>query len=339
MKMWKVMLPVALALLLAGQALAQSDEEQLAFEAEATDRELDQRLAEAEKRMAEAAQQIAEITSERLPHLERLEREFAFAGKPRLGVMIAGAKDDSPVEGVAIDGVTPGSAAAEAGLRSGDVMTAVNGESLSADNARTANRRLLDFMKGVEAGDVLTIEYLRGGKVGSVEVEPRIVDRNVFVWKGDGGPRGMGHAPDIHVVPDIVKEFRFDFPWVGSGLGELELVELNAGLGRYFGTDKGLLVVSAPESDTFELQDGDVIQSIDGREPKDVRHAMRILGSYQAGETLKLGIVRDKKKRTLDVEIPVKQSGMLFEVPTEIRPAAVSIAPEAPPAVVITEST
>jgi S1-C subfamily serine protease len=224
-------------------------------------------------------------------------------------------------------------------LRSGDVITAVNGESLSADNGKTANRRLLDFMEGVEPGDVLTIEYLRGGKVGSVEVEPRIVDKNVFVWKGDGGPHALAPVPEIHAVPDVMREFRFDFPWVGSGLGELELVELNAGLGRYFGTDTGLLVVSAPESDAFELQDGDVIQSIDGREPKDVRHAMRILGSYQAGETLKLGIVRDKKKRTLDVEIPAKQSGMIFEVLPEVSPASILIAPEAPPAMVITERT
>ncbi|MDH3716257.1 MAG: PDZ domain-containing protein, partial [Gammaproteobacteria bacterium] len=327
--MWKVILPVALVLLLAGQALAQSDDEQRARDAEAREQELDQRLEEAERSMAEAARRIAEITSERLPHMESIKRRFEFASKPRLGVMIERDDDNGPVEGVTIDGVTPGSAAAEAGLRSGDIITGVNSESLSAGNSQTANERLLDFMKGVEPGDVLKIEYLRDGKVGSVEVEPRIVDRNVFVWKGDGGPNGLANAPNVHVVPEMMKEFRmdFDFPWVGSGLGELELVELNAGLGRYFGTDTGLLVISAPESDTFELQDGDVIQSIDGRQPKDVRHAMRILGSYQAGETLKLGIVRDKKKRTLDVEIPAKQSGMLFEVPAEVSPATILIAP------------
>ncbi len=119
---------------------------------------------------------------------------------------------------------------------------------------------------------------------------------------------------------------RYAFPWVGTGLGGLELVELNEGLGRYFGTDQGLLVIKAPKSEAFELQDGDVIQSIDGRVPKDVRHAMRILGSYQAGETLKLGIMRDKKKRTLDVEIPAERQGMLFDELIEIRPA--SRAPE-----------
>ena len=29
--------------------------------------------------------------------------------------------------------------------------------------------RLLEFMEAVEEGDVLTVEYLRDGKVGSVE--------------------------------------------------------------------------------------------------------------------------------------------------------------------------
>lgn len=113
----------------------------------------------------------------------------------------------------------------------------------------------------------------------------------------------------------------------------MELIELNAGLGKYFGTDTGLLVVSAPKSDALELQDGDVIQSIDGREPTDIRHAMRILSSYQSGEKLKLGIMRDKKKRTLNVQIPEENVGMLLEeLLQQVRPARVPVAPRAPKA-------
>jgi S1-C subfamily serine protease len=266
--------------------------------------------------MAQAARQIAEITSERLPRMVEIEKRFALSDKPRLGVTIDGEQQTGPVEGVAILGVTPGSAASDAGLRPGDTITAVNDESLSADNGDAANRRLLDFMEGVEAGDVLKVEYLRDGKVGSVEVEPRVVEANMFVWQGDGGRHfTMPRVPNAPHAPAVIEKFRMDFgfPWAGSGLGELELVELSEGLGRYFGTDSGLLVISAPKSDAIELQDGDVIQSIDGREPKDVRHAMRILSSYQSGEKLKLGIMRDKKKRTIDVEIPADQHGMLFD--------------------------
>ena len=60
---------------------------------------------------------------------------------------------------------------------------------------------------------------------------------------------------------------------------------------------------------------------VDGRQPKSVSHAIRILGSYQAGEKLKLGIMRDKKRVTIDVEIPADYHGRVapasdFAAPT-----------------------
>lgn len=337
MKMPITVAIIAAIMLFASQAFAQATADEGLRATEAREAEMDRQLMEAEERIAEAARQIAEITRERLPHMVEIERRFELSDKPRLGVTIDGdenSADSGPVEGVAIMGVTPGSAASDAGLRSGDVITSVNDESLSAKNARIASDRLLDFMRGVEVGDVLKVEYLREGKVGSVEVEPRVVENHMFVWRNDGGRSfaapGMPHAPG---APEVIKKFKMDygFPWAGTGIGELELVELNEGLGRYFGTQKGLLVISAPESDAFELQDGDVIQSIDGREPKDVRHAMRILSSYQSGEQLKLGIMRDKKKRTIDVEIPADHRGMLFDGRENVvRPTRAPQPPKAP---------
>lgn len=310
MKTWKIAVPVAAVLLLAGQAVAQTEEEERLREMEARELEVEERLRMAEERMAEAAREIAEISKERLPRMAEIEERFAMANKPRLGVTIETTDEPGPVEGVKILGVTPGSAAEDAGLRSGDVLTSVNDEALGAGSSNEANSRLLDFMKGVEEGDVLAVEYLRDGKVGSVEVEPRVMDSWAFAWRGNGDEL---HIPRAPISPEIVERFKMEFayPWHHSGLGDMELVELNEGLGRYFGTDKGLLVVSAPKSDAFDIRDGDVIQSIDGREPKDTRHAMRILGSYSSGERLKLGIMRDKKKVTIDVEIPVDHHGSL----------------------------
>ncbi|MDH5619461.1 MAG: PDZ domain-containing protein [Gammaproteobacteria bacterium] len=323
MKMWKVILPVAAVLLLAGTAVAQADDEERARATEAREAAMEEKLRMAEAKMAEAAREIAEITKERLPRIAQIEQRFAFASKPRLGVTIESTDKPGPVEGVTILGVSPGSAASDAGLRSGDILTAVNDESLGADSCQESNMRLLEFMEAVEEGDVLTVEYLRDGKVGSVEVEPRIVADHSFAWVGKDGSDFV--MPAMPVAPEMVERFKmeFGFPWAGTGLGELELVELSAGLGRYFGTDKGLLVVTAPKSEAFDLRDGDVIQSIDGREPKDVRHAMRILASYQAGEKLELGIMRDKKKVTIDVEIPADHHGNLhFE--TEVTPLPAS---------------
>lgn len=321
MKMWKVILPVAAMLLLAGQAAAQAEDDERARAMEAREVEIEEKLRMAETRLAEAAREIAEITKERLPRIAEIEQRFALSSKPRLGVTIETSDQPGPVEGVTILGVTPGSAASDSGLRSGDILTSVNDEGLSADNCKDANIRLLDFMKGVEEGDVLTVEYLREGKVGSVEVEPRIVEDSVFAWIDKEGRDFT--MPAMPVAPEMVERFKmeFGFPWAGTGLGELELVELNEGLGHYFGTDTGLLVVAAPKSDAFDLRDGDVIQSIDGREPKDVRHAMRILSSYQSGEKLELGIMRDKKKVKVDVEIPSDHHGSLHgDFDIEVRP-------------------
>ena len=342
MKTWKVLIPVVAFSLFAVQAAAQ-DEQEARERAEAAERErqaevevkrkvefreaeLNRRLAEAERRMAEAARQIAELTSERLPQIHRAQRriEIINSDKPRLGVAIGG-DDEGPVEGVQIVGVTPGTAAADAGLRTGDIITSVNDESLSAENSMAANEKLLDFMAGVEEGDTLDIEYLRDGKVGTVEVEPRVSDVNVFAFGGPDGSFKFPSAPDVQIAPGVPEALRqhFVFNWTSDGLGDMELVELNEGLGRYFGTDEGLLVVSAPSSDNYQLEDGDVIQKIDGRTPSSVRHAMRILGSYQAGESLELEIMRDKKRRTLEVEIPDdRTSFVLPRTAPAVRPAA-----------------
>lgn len=342
MKTWKYLVPVAAALLLAGQAAAQNEEEERLRAAEAREVEVEQRLREAEEKMAEAARVIAELTKERLPRIVEIERRFMdMSGKPRLGVTIDDDAEKGPVEGVGVLGVTPGSAADEAGLRAGDILTSVNDESLSADSDNEAARRLLDFMQGVEEGDKIDVEYLRNGNVGKVTVEPRRVEDEEMFFSHRGFR--LPKVPEVHVAPGAPERFgNMFFAWAGNSWGDMELVEINAGLGKYFGTDEGLLVVRAPESNALELEEGDVIQSIDGRKPKSVGHAMRILGSYQPGESLELAIMRDKKRRTLDVEIPDDRSGMLYEFLGEpqVAPAGVLAAPPADTAVLIeAEST
>ena len=280
--------------------------------AEAEVRKVEQRqrvaevqMREAEERLAEAARQIAELSRRTLPEIADIERYVHAGGRVMLGITIAGEDDDGPVEGVMVRGVSPNGAAEEAGLRSGDIITAINGESLTADNSEDANAKLIDFMSGVEEGDVLDIEYLRNGKQESVEVRPEKTSSFAFAFRGVPG-YSQRVAPD---APTFSWDFRYSD---GSGWGHMELVMLTERLGSYFGTDEGLLVVRAPDDDTLKLQDGDVIQSIDGREPKSVSHAMRILGSYQGGEELELQIMRDKRKQTLKIEMPDNRRSSLW---------------------------
>jgi len=261
-------------------------------------------MREAEERLAEAARKIAELSSSNLPGLVEIERRIHMNGRPVLGITIAGDDDDGPVEGVEVRGVSPGAAAADAGLQSGDIITAVNDESLTADSDEQANAKLVEFMSAVEEGDVLDVEYLRDGKQGTVEVKPKEASAFAFAF----GPGGQNYS--VRVAPNAPNFDAHRFAWVsdGSGWGHMEMVRLTERLGKYFGTDKGLLVVRAPEDDSLKLEDGDVIQSIDGREPNSVSHAMRILGSYQSGEALELQIMRDKRRQTLKIEMPDNRS-------------------------------
>lgn len=327
-------------LLLAGQAIAQSSEQERAAEArereaarhEAVEREVElaERMREAEERLAEAAAKVAELSAERLGRVGVDEKRFrfAFSDKPRVGVTFE-AKGEDPVEGIRINGVTPGSAAEEAGLRAGDIVTAVDGISLAADSADEATRRLLDFMDGVEEGDTIEVEYLRDGKAGRVEVEPRPVSPEAWAFALSPGTVNI-EGPAL--APDIVREFAFrGRPWRGTW-GNMELVELSEGLGRYFGTDEGLLVVSAPKTNAFRLEDGDVILSIDGRAPSSVNHCMRILGSYEPGEKLVLDIMRDKQRSTIEVEVPDDRTSLNVPrlpgpLPPSAQPSAEPVAP------------
>jgi len=330
MNMSKIVLPVAALLLFAGSAVAQTDpevEHRVMIERQ-VEREnvYADRLRDAEERLEIAAREIAQITQERMPKIANIQRRIEIMTKPRIGITIDGSSESGPVKGVEVKGVTPGTAADEAGLRAGDILTAINGESLSAGNSALANEALLDFMHGIEEGDVVEIDFLRNGNVATVELAPKTASAQVFSWLPDAESLHIAKVPG---VPGVLQEFSFEhgFPFAGSVWGRMELVELNEGLGRYFGTDKGLLVVSAPEADGLGLQDGDVIHSIDGREPGDVRHALRILGSYESGEKLKLGIMRDKKKRTLEVEVPTNHRGFNFEVPA-VKPVRAPAPPE-----------
>ena len=323
---WKRTLLLAAAICFSTGVLAQSsteerDEQERVIEVQAAEmerevRDVEQEMRVAETRLAEAARHVAELSSRQIEIVGstgwNFDMDFDFHDKPVLGITIGAATENEPVEGVSIIGVSPGGAAAEAGLRSGDVITAVNTDSLSADSGAQANQKLVDFLEGVEQGDVLDVSYLRAGKTSTVEISPRRMMARVFEFRGPGS--GL-HAPMPSVAP------------TAPGVRFEEFISIS---GRYFGAEEGLLVIRAPTDENFKLRDGDVIEDIDGRKPESVSHAIRILGSYQSGEKLELKIWRDKRRQTLKIEMPDNRRSRIGEF---MVPHVESHAPIAPAAV------
>src|SRR5690606_14926131 len=87
-------------------------------------------------------------------------------------------------------------------------------------------------------------------------------------------------------------------PW-----GEMELVPMTSGLARYFGTEDGLLVVRAPSDDSIGIEDGDVTLAIGGRPPSSPEHAIRVLASFDPGETIEFSIMREGARETIEYEV------------------------------------
>ncbi len=319
---------LAASLALAGQARAAEDQDLREAEMEAAELELDlqvskldMQLEEAQLRLEEAARQVAELSAQ----LVGDATVFALSslrsiGEPRvmLGVNIAAAGEDGN-EGVLVQGITPGSPADSADLQSGDVLVEIDGKSLEGGESGSGVLALREYMKSVESGQKVVLGIVRDGKQQSVTVVPEKTDpfRMVLNMSGDWdfdleGLDALEGLEDLEALghPGEGGAHAFKFRMGHAGYwGDMELVNLTPELGQYFGADEGILVVRAPEEEALQLQDGDVIVEIDGRKPSDPAHAMRILRSYDSGEMLRLGVIRKKKKRTLEIELPESDLG------------------------------
>jgi S1-C subfamily serine protease len=80
-------------------------------------------------------------------------------------------------------------------------------------------------------------------------------------------------------------------------------------LGEYFGTDRGLLVLRVAEDAGLPLQEGDVLLAIGGREPASPGQALRILASYEPGETVDLAVMRRGRRERLEYRLPDGDGG------------------------------
>lgn len=280
-----------------------------AKKAEPSRAELQQKLEAAQKRLDTAAREVADLSislsDEVMPDV------MPFVGmspqRAALGVNIGSRGNSDRDDGVEIVSVSPGGTAAEAGLKAGDVLMEVNGKPLKRDGDESPRAKLLAAMRDVNPEQKVTVKYLRDGKSASTSVVTQPVSNRMFGMAMPVMPVVPG-APAMPFAGARIESIpRFAFMRADGVFGAAELVPLTSKLGQYFGVDKGLLVVRAPADARLKLEEGDVIVDIDGRVPSSPTHALRILGSYQAGEQLKLNVLRMKKRLSFDITIPEDQ--------------------------------
>ena len=255
---------------------------------------------------------------------------YAFGDKRgRIGVIVdIKANDAGDKVGARIEGITPGSPAEKAGLKAGDVITRFNGTALAGaqsedDENSGPGMKLIDLAHELDPGDTVQVEYRRGNDNRKATIVAEELDGGLAMGGLSGQLRQLREAmPEMQMGPGNDFEFAFGSPW-----GGIELVRLNPDLGDYFGTREGVLVVSAPEDSSLALKGGDVIVSIGGRKPTSPMQAMRILRSYDPGESVTLDVLRKQKHVNVAWKVPAnderhfRMAPRMHEEPTRFRVA------------------
>lgn len=226
----------------------------------------------------------------------------------RIGVIVdtrANATGDKV--GARIEGITPGGPAEKAGLKAGDVITRFNGTALGGvaaddDEDSGPGMKLIELARELDPGDSVRVEYRRGTENKRVTLVAENLGGDLVRAFPDM-ERMERSFPRMHAGPGEF-EFAFGSPW-----GGIELVKLNPDLGDYFGTREGVLVVSAPADSALSLKGGDVITAIGGRKPTSPMQAMRILRSYDEGETVTIEVLRKRQRVTVNYKVPDREEG------------------------------
>ncbi len=275
---------------LSGTALAQNNDELV---------DANRALQEARENLERAAREVARLSAQaNAPGLALNMRDFGRSGqRAMLGINITDEES-----GVLVAGVSPGGPADESGVETGDIIVAIEDADLAGSDASTPSELLVGYMAGVVPGENVDLTIMRDGEEQQIEVATHAFDAQFFAGSAFATPVAPYMRGDMTANMPPTIALRSPIGMLGRW-ADMELVELTPTLGAYFGAEEGILVVRAPSDDELQLMDGDVILEIGGRTPMNRGHAMRILGSFEPGETLELTIMRDQRRQTLELEI------------------------------------
>jgi C-terminal processing protease CtpA/Prc len=301
------------------------------------------RLADMQKRMNDLAERMAELSVKIGDQASASALSYlADSKRGMLGVVL-----DDDATGLRVSGLTPGGPAERAKVQDGDVITAMDGVS-------TRGRDDMFIARHLVVGKPVTLSVLRDGRPLQVRVTPerfQAADWQALARTAQtAAQRSLEklNSPEFQKQLDLRMElakkqseearaeiaahwgdnFGANGGWFAPWWG-LNLASLNPGLGRYFGTDRGALVLSSDAQRYPGLQAGDVITEVAGRAVSKPEDALRALQALPGNEPARLTVLRHGKP--LAVELKTLPRWNLLPPAPPVAPAAPP-APSAPPA-------
>jgi S1-C subfamily serine protease/photosystem II stability/assembly factor-like uncharacterized protein len=187
---------------------------------------------------------------------------------------------------VTLTQVTPEGPAAKAGLKESDVVVAADGKEI-ADY-----EKLLEAVRGKNAGDKLALKIGRGSE--KLDVTVTVEERPAGQFGGRGGGGG-GQTATTQPPSDVYLGIQgTDGPEGGARLTQI--------------TEIG-------PAEKAGLEQNDVVQAIDGQKIADYAALVAAIGTRKAGDKMKLTVLRGTEQKEIEVTLENRPGG-----PSRTRP-------------------
>lgn len=138
------------------------------------------------------------------------------------------------------------------------------------------------------------------------KIRIEVDEQRAFIESGEAVPFESEYEFEFHELSEL-GDFALNDANVWFGLPMthgLQLAEIDPGLGEYFKTDRGVLVLKARQDNDMQLRSGDVILQVGGTAVNSPAEFMRALRGYDAGDEFEMEIKRERKNRTLKTVMP-----------------------------------
>ena len=240
--------------------------------------------------------------------------DIIVPNQAKINEAFLGVVTEETEEGAKVNQVSDESPAAKAGLKEGDIITKVN--DIKIDGPAS----LYDAIGKSKPEDKVTISYIRKGKTNTL-VASLAKNKNTMQYYNFSSPEGQG-GPSFDITPKQYfdpntrklqpgqRGFSFIPNFPGMEGMTIPGFEKKPKLGisiEDLEEGKGVKIKAIQEgspADKAGLKVGDIITSIDKDEVKEVND---IKGQYfEAGQSIKVVIFRDKASKTIEVKIPKK---------------------------------
>jgi C-terminal processing protease CtpA/Prc len=277
------------------------------------------KLADLQARMSELAQRMAELSARMGNDANAVAlRYLSDTRQGMLGIAVRHEKTG----GTTVVAVSPGSPAERAGVQVGDVITEIDARSMALQGKDPGHD-----LANLRVGEPVELTVQRNGKTLHLKATPerfstadwratvreaeRAANQAAGQWNSpefrekfqkqiDSATRAASHARLVALdAGRNIQGWQIMAPWWG-----LNLAPLNSGLGSYFGTNEGALVLSRDAKRYPELEPGDVIAKVGGQAVENPQAALRAFRDAPDDKPVNVIVRRHGKTLALAVKAP-----------------------------------